>query len=167
MQSKYTIYFLSGENKNNIFYVGITTLPLYKRLYDHLYGAKNKYCSNGNKNDKILEYWGKVEIHEIETIEATKKEAYLIETKYIKRYKNMGYDLCNSTEIPKDRKRIEKTGSITVRVNEDIHRLISEYLYDNGNDIKIGKFFEKAALEKVNIRIKEKEFFKTTYANNQ
>jgi hypothetical protein len=151
----YKVYYLSGPNGEDIFYIGITTGALEFRLRCHISGT-NGWCGNGLKNDKINKYGNTTEIHEITTIEVEEDKILLIEDSYAREYKNAGYDICNVAVTPLLCRRKDKVRTASVRIDEEAYNIVSEYLRENGDQVKIGKFFGNAAVKEVERLKKEK-----------
>lgn len=81
-------------------YVGITTKrKLYKRLYCHLWSAKNEKTKSYKNNwiNSLLKDGIKPTIHLIEEVEGW-DYACEVEKYWIKEFKDQGYKLTNSTE---------------------------------------------------------------------
>lgn len=103
---------------DNVFYIGCTTKPLFKRLQLHIGGTKS-YDSwrNSRKDEKVRALDFKVKIKELHSFgifgvnksEAIRKAAF-IENQWIKKYLDAGCDLCNcidfKTQTQKGSKKI-------------------------------------------------------------
>jgi len=90
------IYCLSAKNKKDIFYVGLTILPLEMRLRQHLFD------NSGNNKDrvaKIEKYFSEMEIHELEYIECIRDEALARETFWMVKLISEGHKLVNKSSI--------------------------------------------------------------------
>lgn len=97
------IYTLSDKN-GGVFWVGCTIREIEQRLYDHLCEARNNHpYSNKRKNEKIrgLNYDVYATVIDTRVIECqsrslAKRETKNWELEWIYKYRNQGYELCNS-----------------------------------------------------------------------
>lgn len=96
MKRKYTIYCLSGPNKKDIFYVGYTKLTLTQRLKNHV---NSNDGNNRARVNKVEKYNGCMEIHELYSFVATKKQALEKELEWMVILVSKGYELVNVTGI--------------------------------------------------------------------
>lgn len=132
-----TIYFLSGPNKSDIFYVGKTIGSLKQRLNAH-----KKCKSNTGRVEKMIEYGDLVEIHKIEVVNG---DTWLIakrEAKWIRKYISTGHQMTNVS------RRVNKGGpSGSVKVDVDIYREAAGYCDQQG--WKIAAYVTKAVREKL------------------
>lgn len=100
------IYTLS-DLKGNVFYVGSTSHSLEKRLSAHLAEARlNKRCGNKKKNEKIrsLNFQIEAKVIDIKYVAGSKQAAARgksndLEGEWIKKYVELGYDLCNKIRM--------------------------------------------------------------------
>jgi len=89
----YRVYCLSGKNKDDIFYVGITKLTLVEKLKFHI---NNGDVSNAEKCKKIRKYSKVLQIHELENVGfVEKKKALKRELYWMVKMKAAGFKLLN------------------------------------------------------------------------
>lgn len=110
-----TIYFLSDEFEKDIFYVGLTTLPLAKRLNNHIAKAKAD-SSNNTKSEKIRMYGSSVVIRELEQVDNW--DSSMAELFWIEMLKSWGFVLHNimRNNYPKEAVRREYMKSSYQRI---------------------------------------------------
>lgn len=104
------VYTLSDEN-GNVFYVGCTLQKMETRIAGHIYEASgNKPSTNQKKNSviKSLNYKVVVKIVDMLWVTAStrksaarQREVKTLESEWILKFYNLGYDLCNKRGIPK------------------------------------------------------------------
>jgi len=93
----YRVYCLAGKDVEDIFYVGVTKLPLIDKLKFHI---NNNDGSNEEKCKKIEKYADVLQIFELEEIGlVTKKKALERELHWMVTMKKHGYDLLNKHAI--------------------------------------------------------------------
>lgn len=145
----YTIYTLSCEKSNQVFYIGITTISLESRLLNHLVASK--------RNDNpIYQYIREVSqqpvIEEVETFEVDSKIiALTIEQYWIDQFRQWGFRLYNSSHnLAKKIKFFAKEKmqtSANVRFSDESHSIIKEYCERKG--YKLSAFCERAVIERM------------------
>lgn len=95
------IYTLRDKD-NNVFYVGCTTGSLQKRLAHHLSSARsgNNYNSSKSAMIRSLNFLVRIEISQAlwvagNTRHRASKDLWILERKWIDRYRDLGHTLCN------------------------------------------------------------------------
>lgn len=121
----YSVYYLSCGA--DIFYVGCTTNTLQTRLSAHKSATKGKLCGNSAKNKKIKEYGGSVEIHELEVIIGSKKDAAKKEKYWINKLVGEGNVLCNAECIDIAEREIDETIYRSVKVEKRLIDMVRQY----------------------------------------
>jgi hypothetical protein len=89
---RYYIYCLSGPNQTDIFYVGYTKLSLIQRLKNHINSRDGNNPARANKFEK---YGDLMEIHELDVLECTRKEALIKEVEWMALLVSNGHKIVN------------------------------------------------------------------------
>lgn len=150
-KSDYTVYFLSSENKKDIFYVGVSQRPDL-RIKTHLSGAIKNKTPNALKNEIILKLGEKLEIHELSKIYGTRFDARKEERKWIHFYLKSGHKLVNVNGVKNE--FCSELKLTTITINKEVLISLKSHL---NNDRKIAKFVEAALKEKIEKETKTKK----------
>ena len=89
---RYYIYCLSGPNQTDVFYVGYTRLTLIQRLKNHI---NSRDGNNPARSAKFEQYCDLMEIHELEELQCTRKEALEREIEWMVNMVAKGYKIVN------------------------------------------------------------------------
>lgn len=134
----FRVYTLSFECPLSVFYVGVTKQSLHKRLSLHL--SNFKTFINGRM----------VKIEEVDVIESGVEYFRSVEKYWIYQFKQWGFALINQINAPGGRRvnksKRDNTNVTVVRAN---HELVRTFLEEQGLGADIGKFYDKAAMEKL------------------